>query len=210
VSTRKRPKAIRRPALALAGDPGDDIRQVLDDLPTWDAFTAPLPDGGDPVWYSAPAAAAAETAPMPAAETTRPLPVQPEPEPAPVGTPVYEETIAGWGHITRIRCAGTRCIRVYADPAPSYAAMYEAARRRGWRRDAYGRDFCGRCAQLAPEYRTSQPVCVWARHAPDARLRRDLRGEYVLRVQAAIAVAERTVEHWAASHARGTHAGGAA
>jgi hypothetical protein len=180
VSTQKRQKARKRPPLRLAGDPGDDITRIIGDLPPWDGFSATIgPSDTDTIWYSSPAATA-ETAPMPAAEDTRPLPAQPAAGPG--RTPLYDETIQGWGHIGVIYCAG-QCITAFQDPAaPSYRALYEAAWQAGWRRDAHGRDYCGRCAQLDGRFRSPAQVTAWA--YTDLQLR------------------DRTLSHWAASHAR--------
>jgi hypothetical protein len=188
--TNRRPKARTRPPLALDGDNSGDITEILNDLPPWDGFTGAsdlgVMGGSNVVWYSTPAA---EPEPEPDEVPEPPPDAEPlfPPEPAAqAGTPVYDATVQGWGHLGVIRCAYA-CIAEHRDPAAgSFRALYEAARRAGWHRDAYGRDCCARCAQLSPEYRTPQPVTAWA--YTDLQLQ------------------ERTIAHWAASHARaGAH-----
>jgi hypothetical protein len=171
--------------------------------------------GSNAIWYSAPAAAAAEAETPwhdgdPAYPDEAEQPPEPEPQSAPgefeYGEPLFEQIVQGWGHLTVIHCAYA-CIAVHRDPAArSFPALYEGARQAGWRADAYGRWCCRRCAQMSPEYRTPEPVGAWADGAAQARMRRDWAAEHILGVRAELACRARTVDHWAASHARGVHA----
>jgi len=100
--------------------------------------------------------------------------------------PLYERTVQGWAHLGMLRCA---CGAEGHNPdARSYHALYESAWQAGWRRDAFGVDYCGRCAQLSAGFRSADQVTAWA--STDLQMR------------------ERTLAHWQASHERGRHHAG--